>query len=153
MSLAQREDGGRTKATGKMGHVDFLNWVPSTTQGPVALCFAEDFRDSGPSPFVCSPAPSPASELKTSCTRHANSNLVFFTSFLFDLSLYVPHARVSALFWVTQSLCVPHRNFHAGHFCQEIAIILRLNILGDLVPLLQTEQGSEPQLRACPPRT
>src|SRR6266481_6646594 len=28
VTVAMQEDGGRIKAAGKMGHADFLNWVP-----------------------------------------------------------------------------------------------------------------------------
>jgi len=42
VTVAMQEDGGRLKAAGKMGHVDFLNWVPTAAavraQGKGLLC-------------------------------------------------------------------------------------------------------------------
>jgi len=32
VTVAMQEDGGRIKAAGKMGHVDFLNWVQKKLQ-------------------------------------------------------------------------------------------------------------------------
>ena len=54
----------------------------------VALCFAENFRDSGSALFVCYPAPSPPSNSNFLHPRSQFESRLLSPSFLSDLSLF-----------------------------------------------------------------
>jgi len=46
VTVAMQENGGRIKAAGKMGHVEFLNWVQKKLQEGKAMVAAKKARST-----------------------------------------------------------------------------------------------------------